>query len=227
MIIVRPHFNIETKIEQKKNLKKIEEAGRTCYKSETKATEDSYIDFIKMLISKKHFSVLEHEIITVKFIIDRGVANELVRHRIASFSQESSRYCNYTKNGEIQFILPNWFKMPLSEIDKIIKMLEDGERFVFNEYQDEINWLTVLKRIEENYMSLINIYKWTPQEARSILPNATKTEIVVTANLREWRTILEQRTSKEAHPQMREVMIPLLRKLQKELPIIFDDIKIN
>jgi len=207
MQLIKPYYKIETCFNSEEMLQAIERAGRTCYKSEDRITPMSAVKFIKMLIDRGHESVLEHEKITVRFIVDRGVSHEIVRHRISSFSQESTRYCNYGKGkfgAELTFIHPCW-------------EMNDQTRHMF---------IDSLKYAEAYYMALLDL-GWTPQEARSVLPNALKTEIVVTSNLRQWREIFRQRTSKAAHPQMREVMIPLLAELQRRIPIIFDDIKAN
>ena len=176
-----------------------------------------------MLINRGHESVLEHEKISVLFVCDRGVSHELVRHRIASFSQESTRYCNYSTSKfdkNITFILPEW-----------CITLEEGEYSTLQPFspvpdgrksEDHI-WLHHCSLSEVNYNSLIKM-GWQPQQSRSVLPNSLKTEIVVTANMREWRTIFKQRTSKAAHPQMRELMCPLLDELKNLIPVIFNDI---
>jgi thymidylate synthase (FAD) len=186
-------------------LKSIERAGRTCYKSEDKITSDSAPKFVKMIIGKGHESVLEHRSLTVKFVCDRGVSHEIVRHRLASFSQESTRYCNYgnEKHGNgINVINPKQhFKNP-------------------NSYAI---WQAAMEAAESFYLALIALGEQA-QMARSVLPNSLKTEIVVTANLREWRTIFKQRTAFAAHPQMREIMIPLFDELVKFLPEIFGDL---
>lgn len=208
MKIIKPSFTIEDKLDGREILKKIEKAARTCYKSEDLITEESAKIMVKKLIESGHHSVLEHEKVTVRIICDRGVSHELVRHRIASFSQESSRYCNYSKNKfdqEVTFIeLKDFLKNP--------KSLEV--------------WLRALKQSEENYLELISLGE-SPQIARSVLVHSLKTELVITGNLREWRVIFQQRTSKKAHPQMVEIMIPLLKEFQKQLPIIFDDIVVD
>lgn len=178
----------------------IELAGRTCYKSEGKMTDDSAPRFCRMLMERGHESVLEHSLISVRFVVSRGVSHELVRHRLASYSQESQRYCAY---GELVFIRPCFFKQGSG---------------CFTE------WLSVLADCESKYGALLAMGA-KPEEARDVLPNATKTEIVCSANIREWRHILKLRTSKAAHPAMREVMIPLLRDLQSRIPILFDDIE--
>jgi len=216
MKLIRPYFEILTTDEEFLSmLKNIERAGRTCYKSEDKITNESAPKFVEMIINHGHESVLEHEKITVKFICDRGVSHELVRHRIASFSQESTRYCNYTRNkfnSEITFIIPEW--IDLTNWDGRIHASAIDTRMI---------WLRAMHRSELDYNKLIED-GWQPQQARSVLPNSLKTEIVITANLREWREIFRQRTSRASHPQMRELMIPLLNQLKNKLQIIFDDI---
>lgn len=229
MKLIKPSYEIISDINVDL-LKQIEKFGRVCYKSEDKITNESAFNFIKMLLKKGHESVLEHEKITVKFICDRGVSHEIVRHRLASFSQESTRYCDYSLNkfnNEITFIIPNW--LDLEEGSYI--MLEDNGIFdgpsgviTFNAISKEkLIYLAGIQETEIRYKELIRL-GWTAQQARSILPNSLKTEIVVSANLREWRTIFKQRTSKAAHPQMRELMCPLLDELKTKLPVIFEDI---
>ena len=205
MRLIKANYKILTELDGKEILKSIEIAGRTAYKSEDKITETSAEDFVKMLIRRKHLSVLEHKSFTVKFIVDRGVSHELVRHRLASYTQESTRYCNYTKgkfNNELTFI---------------------DMSHIFKYYTQKRLWLSSLKKAEESYIELTKD-GCPPEIARSVLPNSLKTEIVVTANLREWRHIFRLRTSKAAHPQMREVMIPLLEEIKTLIPVIFDDI---
>lgn len=195
-------------------MQRIEAAGRTCYKSESKITPDSSKKFIEMIINRGHESVLEHEKITVRIICDRGVSHELVRHRIASFSQESTRYCNYSKDkhdNQLTFIIPPWLD------------LNEGT-FKMGEYSfmgEAGHFVGMLFDVEKLYNRFINTYKWQPQQARSVLPNSLKTEIVITANLREWRLIFSQRCATAAHPQMREIMIPLQKEFNKYLPVIF------
>ncbi len=205
MKIVNASFIIEDEINADDMLKKIEKAGRTCYKSEDRTTPDSAKDFIRMIVKSGHESVIEHEKITVRFICDRGVTHEIVRHRLASYSQESTRYCNYSKDkydNQVTFIKPIFWD-------------ENSENYKI--------WERACLEAEKLYIELVNNGA-TPQEARSVLPNSVKTEIVVTANLREWRTILKQRTSSRAHPQMQEVMRPLLNSLKEALPVVFEEI---
>ena len=209
MRIIQAGFEILTPISEGgiKELQHIEKIARVCYKSEESITEDgeSAKKMGKMLIERGHTAMIEHSSLSVKFIVDRGVSHELVRHRIASFAQESTRYCNYSKdkfgNG-ITFIKPYFF--------------EEGT----SEYRE---WVTAMENAESYYLSLIKLGR-TPQEARSVLPNSTKTEVVVTANYREWRNFFNLRVDKAAHPQMREVTVPLLEELKKRLPVIFEDI---
>lgn len=189
-------------------LKTIEQAGRVCYKSEDKITEDSAKAFVVRLIQSGHESVLEHQSFSVRFVTDRGVTHELVRHRLASFSQESTRYCNYSKDkfgNELTFILPT---------------------FLYGYGSDNPSWEHWQKAMEDSEDRYFELLEdgLTPQDARSVLPNSLKTEIVVTANIREWRTILKQRTSKKAHPQMRDLMTPLLFELDTCLTPLFHDI---
>ena len=188
-----------------KMLEHIEKVGRTCYKSEDLITADSHDRFLRMIINKGHEAIIEHGGFTVRFIVDRGVSHEIVRHRIASYAQESTRYCNYGKDkfgNEITVIEPNYFAPGSYEY---------------------IEWYSAMKQSEEYYMKLLKAGA-TPQEARATLPTSVKTEIVMTANFREWRSFFKLRTSKAAHPQIREVTIPLLNYLKVICPIMFEDI---
>ncbi len=208
MKIISPSFQIMDEINGMEILRKIELCGRVCYKSENAITEESAQKFIQNIIKSGHESVLEHEKITVRIICDRGVTHEIVRHRIASYSQESTRYCNYSKekfDGELSFIKPCFWT-------------EDDRNF--------ITWKNVMQECEKAYLKMIKEGA-TAQEARSILPNSLKTEIIVTMNLREWRHFFKLRTANRAHPQMREVSIPLLKRFQEHIPVIFDDIIID
>lgn len=202
---IRPSFEIMDDIDGAKILQKLERCGRVCYKSEDKITEGSAEKFIGMILKSGHESVLEHEKLTVKFICDRGVTHEIVRHRIASYSQESTRYCNYSKNkfgNELTFIRPCFWA-------------DDSEEYAV--------WKQAMEDIEKTYVKLISLGA-KPEEARSILPNSLKTEIVCTMNLREWRHFFRLRTAERAHPQIREISVALLDELKKRIPVIFDDI---
>jgi thymidylate synthase (FAD) len=208
MNIIEPAVILEQEIETDKIMKHIERAGRVCYKSEGNISDDSAEKFIRNILNRGHESVIEHVSITFKIICDRGVTHEIVRHRIASYSQESTRFCNYSQEKfgkELTFIKPCFWK-------------EDSDNFKV--------WKDTMEKIEQSYFKLLN-NDATPQEARSILPNSLKTEIFVTMNLREWRHFLKLRTSKAAHPQMREIAIMIYKILVEKLPVIFDDIKVE
>jgi thymidylate synthase (FAD) len=194
----------------------IERCGRVCYKSEDGITPESSTKFCKMLYDRGHHSVLEHASATVKFIVDRGVSHELVRHRIANFSQESSRYCDYSPTGKknlgITFVIPPWIKEPIDGEFKREKLYERG--FLCSIETDI--WLNAMLIAEELYNGLIQ-HGWKPEQARSVLPHSLKTEIIITANAREWLHIFKLRCAEAAHPQMREVMQPLEKELVPKL----------
>ena len=204
MKIIEQTHKILTPINGAEILTHIERCGRVAYKSEDKITDDSAARFVKMLIERGHESVLEHFSFSVLFVTDRGISHEIVRHRLASYTQESTRYCNYNGakfNGEITVIKPT---------DLSGKMEFDG-------------WEALCKRCENVYKFLCDV-DVAPQIARSVLPNCLKTEIVMTTNLREWRHFLKLRTAPDAHPQMRALVNPLLSELKSAIPIVFDDI---
>lgn len=235
MKLINPFYQILDLDFGHEYLARIERAGRTCYKSEDNITGSSAEKFVSILISKGHESVLEHEKLSIQFVCDRGVSHEIVRHRLASFSQESTRYCNYAKDkfgNELTFIIPCWLDLSdgryLLLEDNGVFDTPDGVRTFADLMKSPTNglyhYLYSLSESEFAYFRLIR-NGWTPQQARSVLPNSLKTEIVVTANFREWRTILKQRTSTAAHPQMRQLMCPLLDELKAKIPVIFDDIK--
>ena len=186
-------------------MKHIERAGRVCYKSESNISDTSAEKFIANIIKSGHESVIEHVSITFKIICDRGISHEIVRHRISSFSQESSRYCDYSGGkfgGELTFIKPCFWN-------------EDDENYLL--------WRETMATLEKNYLEMRKNGA-RPEQARSILPNSLKTEIFMTANLREWRHFLKLRTAKRAHPQMREIAIQIYKILNENLPVIFSDI---
>ncbi len=174
MEIIKPSFCFEDKIDGEEILHKLELYGRTCYKSEDKTTPDSARKFVAMILKSGHESVIEHEKVTVRVICDRGVTHEIVRHRLASYSQESTRYCNYKARG-IRVIEPLFF---LGEGNK--------ERYRV--------WYEAMEACEKAYNALISLGA-RPEEARTVLPNSLKTEIVITYNLREWRHFFKLRTS--------------------------------
>ena len=185
-------------------LELIERAGRTCYKSEDKISEESAPKFVRQLIKRGHEAMLEHGGATVRFVTNRGVTHELVRHRVAAFAQESTRYVKY--DGGMEFIKPVWLdSKPI------------GRKF----------WTAAMKVSEWAYRALIKV-GWMPEEAREVLPNSLKTEIVVTANYREWRHILNLRaigTTGRPHPQMQALMLPLLAEFKEKLPALFEDLE--
>lgn len=208
MKIIEPSFEILDNIDGTAILKKIELIGRVCYKSEDRITEESARAFVASILKNGHESVIEHEKISVRIICDRGVSHEIVRHRLASYSQESTRYCNYYKEkfgNQLTFIKPIFWD------DKS------------TEYQ---MWSEMMHQAEESYNKLIEMGA-SPQEARSILPNSLKTEIIVTMNLREWRHFFKLRTSKKAHPQMRQISIMMLEYFKSRIPVIFDDLEVE
>lgn len=222
MRLIKPSFEILDNIDGMKIIKSIERAGRTCYKSEDKITDDSAKMFITKMIKSGHHSTLEHEKITVSIICDRGVTHEIVRHRIASYSQESTRYCNYSKDkfgNELTFIVPCFLPtIPTGSIKNVCNFVKEH-----NLGRMEHEWLSSINNSELTYLSLLQ-RGMSPQEARSILPNSLKTEIICTFNLREWRHFFKLRCSKKAHPQMREISIPILETLKQSIPVMFDDI---
>jgi thymidylate synthase (FAD) len=201
----------------RKMIKRIEAAGRTCYKSENKITDSSAPDFVRRIIRSGHHSVIEHESISVRFITDRGVTHEMVRHRIAAFSQESTRYCDYSKALQGEFTAGT--RADFQVLDGYGCEFINPVDFILSEED-----LALLRRIEEHYNKARIERKLSPQQARYFLPNGLKTEIVMTANLREWRHVLKLRTSKAAHIQIRNLMSPLLRDLKAGLPCVFEDI---
>lgn len=205
MKIIKPYFRILGNPDPDSILRNIESFGRVCYKSEDMIAMDSAAPFIRKILKSGHESVIEHEKISVRIVCDRGVTHEIVRHRIASYSQESTRYCNYSKNkfgNELTFIKPCFWE-------------EDSPAYSL--------WENQMRSVETCYLSLVNAGA-PPEQARSILPNSLKTEIIVTMNLREWRHFFRQRTSEHAHPQMREIAVPLLYRMHELLPPVFEDI---
>lgn len=209
MKIIEPSHTFETPIDGEHGramVKLIERAGRTCYKSECKITEESASEFVRKIVQvHKHQSVIEHASVTVRFICDRGVSHELVRHRLAAYSQESTRYCNYASGKfgeEITVIRPDFFKVGSRCYDV---------------------WELACLEAEINYLNLL-AHGASPQEARSVLPNSLKTEVVMTANLREWRHVFQMRCAPAAHPQMRQLMLPVLADFKAHLPEVFGDL---
>lgn len=205
MKVIDPSFSFMHLPDGEFVLRHLELAARTCYKSEDKAGPDSARKLLSRIVRLGHDSVLEHISVTVRIVCDRGVTHELVRHRLCSFSQESTRYANYAQDkfgSEITVIRPYFWT-------------SDDQRYAV--------WLSAMQACEDAYLRLVAAGA-TAQEARSVLPNSLKTEIVTTANIREWRHIFKLRCDKAAHPQMRQVMLPLLAAFAARVPLLFDDL---
>ena len=205
MKIVKPSFEFVTPIDGSAILSRIEQCGRVCYKSEDRIKDGSAEAFCRGIIQRGHEAVLEHCSFTVKFICDRGVSHEIVRHRLAAYCQESTRYCNYSKGqfgGEITVIEP-CFLLPGTDAYRV--------------------WKGACERAETAYFDLLDI-GLTPQEARAVLPNSLKTEICMTADIREWRHFFQLRCDTAAHPQMREIATQVLSAVREKIPVLFDDI---
>ena len=206
MRIIPPSCEIIGDIDGPAMVRRIELIGRVCYKSEDKITDTSAAKFIAMILKSGHESVLEHVKITVRVVCDRGVTHEIVRHRLASYSQESTRYCNYSKDkfgGELTFIKPCY--------------LEEGT----DTYRI---WETAMQDAERSYLAMLEAGA-KPEEARAVLPNSLKTELVMTMDIREWRHFFRLRTAMRAHPQMRELAQMILDNFRERIPVLFDDIQ--
>jgi len=209
MKLVKPYTEILTDINTEEVYKTLEQVARTCYKSEDKITEDSSTKLLNRLINVGHEAMIEFFDITVLFVCDRATSQSIVRHRLASYAQESTRYCNYGKDkfdNEVAFIEPFW----LENVSK----------------EEQTIFLETVKKTEDAYLELLN-KGWKPEQARVVLPSTLKTEINVKMNLREWRHFFKLRTAKNAHPQIQELAIPLLKKFHEKLPVIFEDIYRN
>lgn len=225
MRIINAGFEILTTTPAIEQLKHIERIGRVCYKSEDKISEDgeSAKKFVAMLINRGHEAMIEHSMLSIKFVNDRGVSHEEVRHRLASFAQESTRYCNYSNdkfgNGVTYIdIMPGI----MNDIS-MQKQVQQGKLTAEAIHAIYEEWLEAGRDAERHYLRLIE-FGATPNIARSVLNNSTKTEITLTANFREWRNFFKLRADQPAHPQMRELMVPLLIHLKTVIPVIFDDI---
>lgn len=211
MQAIKAYTQIYKDFDGQKILQKIEAAARTCYKSEGKIQEGSAEKLVAGLIKSRHEAMLEHASVTVKFVVDRGISHELVRHRLASFAQESTRYCNYSKDNfgsEITFIIPEY-----------LEYKSKGWNI----------WKESMKQAEDAYFKMLD-FGLSPQQARAVLPNSTKTEVVMTANLREWRHFFKLRaigTTGKPHPQMLEVAVPLLEDFKQMIPVVFDDLVVK
>jgi len=203
--IVQQSHEWITPLNRDVTLPRIEQIARTCYKSEGAIKPGSDAKMVAMLCKNHHYAMIEHISLSIKFITDRGVANEIVRHRIGSYAQESTRYCNYNKD----------------KFDNQITVIDHGYTG-----QTRVDWGNSCIAAEKTYLTMLNNGA-TPEQARDVLPLCLKTEIVCTWNLREWHEVLRLRTAKDAHPAIRELMIPVLHELQEVYPEIFNDIEVT
>lgn len=212
MIVVNPSIEIVSQNDYGTMLKKIEQIGRVCYKSEDRIKDGSAEAFIRGIIKRGHESVIEHESISVRVVCDRGVTHEIVRHRLASYSQESTRYCNYTSDK---------FSGQISCIDPSTGFRYDMENEA-DRKKYEI-WHSAMEAAEQHYFALIEAGA-KPEEARGVLPNALKTEIVMTMDLREWRHFLRLRGGRGAHPQIAEIARMIQAEFTSRYPVFFEDL---
>lgn len=216
MQIIKAGYEIVDSLNGAEILKKIEKVARVCYKSEDMIGEGTAEKMVRALIKRNHLAMLEHFSFSVKFIVDRGVSHEIVRHRVASFAQESTRYCNYgTKGGEITVIEPFY-------------LMADSVNVSTDNWSERYGaWVSACEEAEKSYLRMITDGA-SPQEARAVLPTSLKTEVVMTANLREWRHFFSLRacgSTGKPHPQMLEVAVPLLKELKELIPVVFDDME--
>ena len=218
-ISMSPEFEILTPISEgaKLELQHIEKIGRECYQSMSRFQDDgsSAPRFIKSLIKRGHESVLEHSTLCIRFYVDRGITHEIVRHRLASFTQESTRYCNYSDE----------------KFDDVVKMIDIAGGLTEEGHATGVEvlnilniWEIAMENASKSYFDMLAAGA-TPQIARSVLPNSTRASLTVTANYREWRHFFKLRNDPAAHPQMREIVRPLLSELKARIPVIFDDIE--
>ena len=207
--VVNPSWEYIDDVNPEKIMNKLEQVIRVCYKSEDKITDGSAERLVGNIVKSGHTAMLEHESITVKFYCSRGLSHELVRHRHCGFAQESSRYCSYDKDkfgNKITVIKPNNFEIGSSEY---------------------IMWKNAMENAGQAYFDLKNMLNIKNDMARGVLPTDLKTEIVVTASIREWRSIFDLRCSEAAHPEIRNVMKSLLSDMNSKMPILFGDIAIK
>lgn len=220
MILIKPSSEIIRMTDLPLQL--IEESGRTCYKSEDKISITSAGKFVEMILKRGHDSVLEHASASVRIICDRGVSHEIVRHRLASYSQESTRYCDYHK-GAVTFVIPPWVAVEPGEYPAGCVPFSEMTDPRFGRDVGSVCWIKAMLTAEFDYLRLRSA-GWRPEQARSVLPNSLKTELVMTANFREWRHFFKLRTATAAHPQMREIAIPLWEKFKERVPVIFEEL---
>lgn len=232
MKLVKPLVRV---IDANRVVENVERGGRLCYKSEDKIAPGTAAAFCEKMKSFKHLSTFEHAVITVQILTDRGVTHELVRHRLAAYSQESTRYCNYSKNrfgGEISALEPFFFDPREEPRDVFVPSVSDelgrvsladsSRAFKLNAFDV---WFLTCLWAEWGYSQLTQVFGRSAQEARGVLPNSLKTEIQVTANAREWIHIFQLRTHRDAHPQIRQIMVPLARAFAERWPALFSEFK--
>ncbi len=217
MKVIEPWYRIERIDAADSVIRLLESAARNCYKSEKETTLSEAEEYLKeKIMDSGHHSVIEHCSVTVRIVCDRGISHELVRHRIASFSQESTRYCNYGKGkhgNELTFIRPFFWEPLASDCPKV---RDHKERC-------RMSWTQSMHVIEKQYLFMLEEGA-SPQEARSVLPNSLKTEVIMTANFRSWRNFFQQRVAPAAHPQMRQIAQPMFDEFKGRIPLVFDDI---
>lgn len=201
-------------------LEKLERAGRLCYKSRAKdGSREASERFLKSRIDQHHESVIEHAAISVEIICDRAVSHQLVRHRLASYSQESMRYCNY--KDEMTFIIPEWCPLEQTSFDLDV----NNYNVIAKGDEKARQWVYAIASSASHYRLLTELGA-RPEQARLVLPMSIKTELIMTANPREWRHIFKERTSSAADPEMRRLMIPLLNDFKRIFPCLFEDIDV-
>lgn len=217
MRIIKQSWDWEQKPDGKQVIGFLEKAGNTCYKSDAVRNYEEKCEFVKGMVKKGHFSIIEHCFGSIRIISNRGFTHELVRHRLASYTQESTRYANYSKNrfgNEISVILPVWLYGDYE------KSLVDLTRSDIPEF---FIWKKAMEHSEQHYMNLLDM-GWVAQQARDVLPIGLKTEIVTTCNLREWRHIFTMRCASSAAPQIRAMMLDILKQFALQIPVVFDDL---
>lgn len=241
MKLIKPKVELLDRFKRQQVIGRIATVARTCYKSEGLRTADTDAALVKRLIENGHEAMIEFVDVTVKFTCDRGVSHEIVRHRLSSFAQESTRYCNYSKDkfgNELTFIIPSWLDIPegkyeywdcnwvdVNDRDKIFvrNRTQDGEWIEDGDVVAKDTFLTHLEHCETSYMHLTKS-GWSAEKARAVLPMSVKTEVCMKCNLREWRHFLSLRCAPNAHPDIRVLALDLLKQLHEQIPIIFDDI---
>lgn len=221
MRLIKPKVEILDRIDGDQVIADITTAARTCYKSEDVRTKEKDKALVKRLVESKHEAMLEFADVTVKFTTSIGITREIIRHRVASYANESTRYCDYSKdkfNNEITFIIPSHIDVPEGDYD-----YQNGDWVDADIGSDISDWLFVLNHAQTTYRLLRN-KGWKAEQAREILPMCTKSEICMKANLREWRHFFSLRCSKAAHPDIRVLALDLLKQMHEKIPVIFDDL---